>query len=370
MRVALIHDYLVQYGGAERVLEIFTEMYPDADIYTLIHDESKLYGGFRDKKIHTSFIQKLPFAKTNHRLFPLLMPSAIESFDLSKYDLILSSTNSYSKGVITSPDSIHISYCHTPMRYTCDDCHRYFKEFKYSRLIKFLLPFAITYIRMWDKISSDRPDYYIANSYNVQRRISKYYRLESKVIYPPVLTDKFKVLDNPKNNFYLMLGRFLPYKHYDIVIQAFVKNKKRLIIVGSGPEEEKLIALAKNCKNIEFKGRLDDDKARDLFMNCKAFIFPSEDDFGIVPVEAMSAGRPVIAFGKGGALETMIDGKTGVLFYKQTRKSFQIALDKFEKMKFDSSFIRKHSEKFSVERFKRELKEFIDEKVGEKNNII
>lgn len=360
MRVALVHDYLVQYGGAERVLEVLAEMFPTAPIYTLIHDPSQLYGAFSDKKIRTSFLQKLPFAKTNHRLFPALMPLAVEDLDLTAYDLVISSSNSYTKGVITRPDAIHICYCHTPMRYAWDDYHRHFQEFNYVSGIKNLLPLAMNYIRLWDKISADRVDYYLANSKNVANRIKKYYRMDSKVLYPPVNTE---VDFDPeyKGDYYLMLGRFLPYKHYDIVVEAFAQNGKELHLVGSGPDEEKLRKIAQGKDNIKFLGRLSDEDAQREFRGCKAFVFASEDDFGIVPVEAMAAGKPVIAYGRGGALETVEDGKTGIFFDEQNANSVNQAIERFEMMKFDSNYIHNYAQKFSKDSFKQNFYKFLTE---------
>lgn len=368
MRVALVHDYLVQYGGAERVLEVFAEMYPDAPIYTLIHDPKNLYGAFSGKSIHTSFLQNLPFARKHHRFFPQLMPMAVEEFDLKKFDLVISSTNSYAKGVITGPQTLHISYCHTPMRYAWDDCHRYLNEFRYSSTVKKIIPFALNYLRMWDKVSSDQVDHYIANSGTVRRRINKYYNMPADVIYPPVNVEPFfdeRYQGLEVKDYYFMLGRFLPYKHYDIVIEAFAKNGKELKILGSGPEEKYLKELAAGKPNIEFLGRLDDDEARRYFSQAKAFVFPSEDDFGIVPVEAMAAGRPVIAYGAGGALETVVEGKTGTFFDEQTPESVDEALARFEKMEFDTNEIRNHARSFDKERFKKELQQFIDAKLAD-----
>lgn len=360
MRVALVHDYLVQYGGAERVLEVLSEMFPEAPIYTLIYDSSQLYGAFSDKTIRTSFLQKLPFAKTHHRFFPILMPLAVEDLDLTAYDVVISSSNSYTKGIITRPDTIHICYCHTPMRYAWDDYHRYFKEFQYSSLVKPFIPFAMNYIRMWDKASSDRVDYYLANSQNVARRIQKYYKMDSHVLYPPVNTEvQFDA--TIEGDYYLMLGRLLPYKHYDIVIQACIKNGKNLHIVGSGPDEERLKSLARGHDNIVFLGRLSDEDSQREFRECKAFIFASEDDFGIVPVEAMAVGKPVIAYGKGGALETVKDGETGVFFDEQTAESVLAAIEKCETMKFDPVHIHNHAQQFSRDTFKHKFYTFLEQ---------
>ncbi|MEX0596045.1 MAG: glycosyltransferase [Candidatus Paceibacterota bacterium] len=359
MRISLVHDYLVQYGGAERVLEVFSEMFPAAPIYTLIYDQDQLYGAFSGKKIRTSFLQNLPLAKSNHRLFPALMPLAVEDLYLTAYDLVISSSNSYTKGVITRPDAIHICYCHTPMRYAWDDYHRHFQEFQYVFWIKNLLPFIMNYIRLWDKISSDRVDYYLANSQNVANRIGKYYRMESDVLYPPVNTE-VDFDPNSEGEYYLMLGRFLPYKHYDIVVKAFVRNGKPLHLVGSGSDEEHLKSLAKGSKNIKFLGRLSDEEAQIQFRGCKALIFASEDDFGIVSVEAMAAGKPVIAYGKGGALETVEEGKTGIFFMEQNPDCIIKAVNEFETLKFDAIYIHNYAQKFSKDTFKHNFYKFLE----------
>ncbi|NBP55286.1 glycosyltransferase family 4 protein [bacterium] len=360
MRVALVHDYLVQYGGAERVLEMLADIFPTAPIYTLIYDSEQLYGAFSDKKIRTSFLQNLPFSKTNHRLFPALMPLAVEDLDLTAYDLVISSSNSYTKGVITRPDAIHICYCHTPMRYAWDDYHRHFQEFNFVAGIRNLLPFAMNYIRLWDKISADRVDYYLANSHNVANRINKYYRMPAQVLYPPVNTEVEFDADS-KGEYYLMLGRFLPYKHYDIVLEAFAQNGKTLHLVGSGPDEEKLRKIAQGKNNIKLLGRLSDEEAQREFRECRAFIFASEDDFGIVPVEAMAVGKPVIAYGRGGALETVEDGKTGIFFDEQSANSINQAIERFETMDFDANYIHNYAQKFSKDAFKHNFYKFLEQ---------
>ncbi len=365
MKVALVHDYLVQYGGGERVLEAMSDLFPSAPIYTLMYDSESMYGAFHDKDIRTSFIQNIPWAKQKHRMFPWLMPLGIEDLDLSEYDVVISSSSSYAKGIITDPDTIHISYCHTPMRYAWDDCHRYFTEFQYSSFVKSLLPFAMNYIRMWDKVSADRVDYYVANSKNVARRIKKYYHLEADVIYPPVSVNDFPEVIRPEEPYYLIVGRFLAYKHYDIVIEAFCENGKLLKIVGAGPEENTLKQLAQGYPNIEFMGRLQDEETRLLFSGCEAVLFPSEDDFGIVPVESMAAGRPVIAYAQGGALESVIDGVTGIFFTEQTAQSITSAVQRFERLDFDSETIRRNAQVFSQERFQSELLHFVNTKYNQ-----
>ena len=360
MKIALIHDYLVQYGGAERVLEAFTEIFPKAPIYTMVYDQKLMKGAFSNCKIHTSFLQKIPFIGSHHRLFPLLMPMAIEQFDLSEYDVVLSSSNSYAKGVITMPHTLHITYCHTPMRYAWDDCHKYLREFKYSKFTKKLVPFAMNYIRMWDKISADRPDQYIANSNFVASRIKKYYNKEAFVINPPVNTKKFFISKNIED-YYLMVGRALPYKRFDIVIQAFNELRLPLKIIGKGPEMNKLKKDAN--KSIEFLGHLSDKEMSQYYLKCKAFIFPSEEDFGITPLEAMASGRPVIAFKGGGALETVIENRTGVFFTEQSPQSIIRVVKNFNSDRFNSEEIREYALGFDKEIFKRNIGRLLKENI-------
>jgi len=358
MKIALVHDYLVQYGGAERVLEAFTEIFPKAPIYTMVYDRKLMGKAFSDKKISTSFLQKIPLVGSHHRLFPLLMPMAIEQFDLSKYDVVLSDSNSYAKGAITMPHTLHITYCHTPMRYAWDDCHKYLREFKYSDLTKKFVPFAMNYIRMWDRISADRPDRYIANSKFVASRIKKYYNKNALVINPPVSAEKFYISKNTED-YYLMTGRALPYKRFDIVVKAFNELKLPLKIIGKGPEMNKLKKYANS--NIEFLGYLNDEETSNYYSKCKAFIFPPEEDFGITPLEAMASGRPVIAFRGGGALETVVENKTGLFFNEQTPQSIINIIKDFDSHKFNPEEIRNHALEFDRELFKKKIKKFVEE---------
>lgn len=358
MKIALVHDYLVQYGGAERVLEAFTEIFPKAPIYTMVYDKRLMGKAFSGRKIRTSFLQKIPLVGSHHRLFPLLMPMAIEQFDFSEYDIVLSDSNSYAKGVITTPHTLHITYCHTPMRYAWDDCHKYLREFKYSNLTKKFVPFAMNYIRMWDKISADRPDRYIANSEFVALRIKKYYNKNAFVINPPVSAENFYISEKVKD-YYLMVGRALPYKRFDVVIKAFNKLGLPLKIIGKGIEMDKLKKYANS--NIEFLGYLNDKETSNYYSKCKAFIFPPEEDFGITPLEAMVSGRPVIAFQGGGALETVVKDKTGLFFGEQTSQSIINVIKNFDSRKFNPEEIREHALRFDKKIFKERIKKFVEE---------
>ena len=358
MRVALVHDYLVQYGGAERVLECFTEIFPEAPIYTLVYDADLMHGIFKNRNIITSFIQKIPFSGKKHRLLPEFMPTAIEQFDLSQYDLVLSDSSSYAKGAITTPNTLHICYMHTPMRYAWDDCQRYTSEFHFPRLIKKLVPFFMNYIRVWDRISAERPNLIVANSNFVAKRIKKYYKRESLVIHPPVSVRDFFVSEK-RGDYFLMVGRLLSYKRYDIAIQAFNKLGLPLKIIGRGPEMKKLKKMANN--NIEFLGRVSDAELAQYYAKSRAFIFPQEEDFGIVAVEAMASGRPIIAYRGGDIPEHMEEGKMGIFFERQTANDIVEAVRKFDDKIFDPKYIREKSLRFDKEIFKEKIKNLIQE---------
>jgi len=357
MKVALVHDYLNQYGGAERVLEAFCQIFPQAPIYTLLYDKERTGWAFADRRIQTSFLQKIPLLKSHHRPFLMLMPLAIEQFDLSQYDLVLSDSASYAKGVITSPKTLHICYCHTPIRYAWDDSHKYIEEFGYPGLVKKFIPFFMNYIRLWDEQAAQRVDQFIANSQFVAQRIKKYYHQDSEVIHPPVKTNLFYLADRP-DKYFLMVGRFLPYKRFDLAIESFNQLGLPLKIIGDGPEKKKLQKKAKS--NIEFVGLVSDEKLKDYYAHCQAFIFPQEEDFGITAVEAMAAGRPVIAYQAGGALEIVQPGITGLFFKEQNTDYLIEALRNFKLTDFDPKLIRKKAMEFDQERFKEKIKEFVN----------
>jgi len=361
MRVALVHDYLNQYGGAERVLEAFGQIFPQAPIYTLLYDKERTGQAFEGRCIRTSFLQKIPLLKSHHRPFLMLMPLAIEQFDLSQYDLVLSDSASYAKGVITSPQTVHICYCHTPIRYAWDDSHKYIEEFGYPNLVKKVIPFFMNYIRFWDEQAAQRVDKFIANSQFVAQRIKKYYHRQAKVIHPPVRTNLFYIANQP-DKYFLIVGRFLPYKRFDLAIEAFNQLGLPLKIIGEGPERKKLEKKA--GPNIEFVGSVADEKLKDYYAHCQAFIFPQEEDFGITAVEAMAAGRPVIAYQAGGALEIVQSGVTGLFFKDQTTKSLIEALKRFRSDNFDPKVIREKALEFDEEKFKKRIKDFIDENVN------
>lgn len=356
MRIALVHDYLVQYGGAERVLESFCEMFPSAPIYTLLYDKKAMRGRFADRTIYTSFLQRLPFARSQHRLFPPLMPMAIEQFDLSKYDVVLSDSSSYAKGVITGPDTLHICYMHTPMRYAWDDCQKYTQEFNFPSLIKRWVPFAMNPIRIWDKASADRPDHIVANSTFVADRIRKYYRRESTVIHPPVSIENFFVSD-AQEEYFLMVGRLLAYKKNDIVIRAFNEMKLPLKIIGRGPELRRLRKIA--GPTVEFLDRVADKDLSGYYARCRAFVFPQEEDFGIVAIEALASGRPVLAYRGGDIPRHIVENETGLFFDEQTKEGVIATVREFQKRTFDPEKIRQSSLAFDKKIFQEKMREYI-----------
>ncbi|HCP08486.1 MAG TPA: glycosyltransferase family 4 protein [Candidatus Moranbacteria bacterium] len=365
MKIALVHDYLVQVGGAEKVLECFTELFPHAPIFTLVYDKELMHGVFEGKNIKTSFIQKLPFSKSRHRIFPPLMPMAIEQFDFSDYDVVLSDSNSFAKGIVTGPETLHICYMHTPMRYAWDDCQKYTSDFSFPDIIKKFVPLAMNYIRLWDRISADRIDKIIANSNFVARRIKKYYHKENVVIHPPVNVQNFYVSEK-QEDYFLIVGRMMAYKKNDIAIKAFNKLGLPLKVIGRGPELKKLKKIA--GPNIEFLGRVPDEELAMHYSKCRAFIFPQEEDFGIVAIEAMASGRPVIAFRGGDIPEHIEEGKTGIFIEKQTADDIMEAIRKFENMKFDPHYIRAQSLKFDREIFKAKIREYVEAEAEKHKN--
>lgn len=364
IRIALVHDYLVQYGGAERVLESFCELFPEAPIFTIAYDKKLMHGHFEGKDIRTSFLQKIPFARSRHRVFPVLMPMAIEQFDFSEYDLVLSDSSSFAKGIITGPETLHICYMHTPMRFAWDDCQKYTQDFYFPRFIKKLVPFFMNYIRLWDRSSAERPDKIIANSKFISRRIKKYYKRDAIVINPPVNVNNFYVSEK-QDDYFLLVGRLMIYKRFDIVIEAFKQLGLKLKIIGRGPDAERLKKKAEGCENIEFLGRLSDKQLFDYYSRCQAFIFPQEEDFGITAIEAMASGRPLIAYRGGDIPEHMEEGKSGIFFDKQSPEAIVEAVEKFKKQHFDGEYIRNKVLKFDREIFKDKIKEYIENEIIE-----
>ncbi len=359
-RIAFVHDWLVGIAGAEKFLEAIYRLY-QGTIHTLVCDPKQLKGTIWEKeKIETSFLQKFPLAPLYYRHLLPLFPLAIEQIDLSQYDLLLSSSHAVAKGVLTHSNQLHICYCHTPMRYAWDLYHQYLSSVPTWK--KPLARLSLHYLRNWDSHTSSRVDHFVANSHYIARRIRKVYNREATVIYPPVALGRF-AKEHKKDNFYLTVSRMVPYKKIDLIVQAFsAMPDQRLLVVGDGPEMARIKGLAKH--NIELLGALSDDEVSVLMGEAKAFVFAAEEDFGLVPVEAQAAGTPVIALGKGGALETVLDGVTGLFFAEQTLASLCEAVQRFEKSQtaFDPSTIRQHAARFSEDRFAREFSDFVEAK--------
>ena len=357
MKIALVHDYLVQNGGAEKVLEAFCELYPEAPIYTLVYSPKLMHGAFEGRDIRTSFLQKWPFAAGRHRVFPQFMPFAIEQFDLSDYDIVLSDSSSFAKGVITGSETLHICYMHTPMRFAWDDCQKYTSDFYFPNPVKKIVPFFMNYIRLWDRASADRPDRIIANSRFVSRRIKKYYKRGSLVINPPADISRFQI-SQEKENYFLAVGRLMAYKRFDIVISAFNELGIPLKILGRGPELKRLKKMAR--PNIEFLGRVSDEALSRYFSRCQAFLFPQEEDFGITAIEALASGAPLIAYRGGDIPEHVEEGKTGIFFEERTAKDIVAAVRKFKDYNFDPEYIRQSVLKFDKSIFKAKIKDYIE----------
>lgn len=356
MKIALVHDYLNQYGGAERVLQVLCALFPNAPIYTTVYDAAATGHVFDDRVIRTSFLQNIPLVRTNHRLFSFLMPLAVEQFDLSPFDVVLSVSSSFAKGIITKPGTRHVCYCLTPSRFLWDDSQKFLEEFRYPFPVRALIPPFLSYLRIWDKEASVRPDTFLAISDFVRQRIQKYYGRQASVLYPPVAVRKFFIADTPYE-YFLMVGRMVPYKKFDMAVRVFNELGWPLKIVGAGPELTRLQNMAK--ANVEFLGLVDDARLADLYAHARAVVFPQEEDFGIVPLEAMASGRPVIAYRGGGALETIVEGVTGTFFDEQTEASLARALAHFDAMHYDPLACRSRANEFDVSVFQEKILEAV-----------
>ena len=361
MKVAIVHDWFVTYAGAERVVEQLLELYPEADLFSTVDFLPEGQRDFiKNKKIHTTFIQHLPGARRHYRSYLPLMPLAIEQMDLSGYDLIISSSSCVSKGVITGPDQVHICMCYTPVRYAWDLQHQYLQEAGMAKGLKsWIARIILHYIRMWDLRTVNNVDHFIAISHYIERRIKKYYRRESTVIYPPVDVDKFELCEE-KKDYYLTASRMVPYKKIKLIVEAFNEMPdKKLVVIGDGPEFAKTKAIAR--ENITMMGYKPYEVLKEKMQHAKAFVFAAEEDFGITPIEAQACGTPVIAYGKGGALETIKENETGIFFYQQDVESIVDAVTRLEAMEvIDPQKCRENAERFAIRRFKEETHEYID----------
>jgi glycosyltransferase involved in cell wall biosynthesis len=364
LKVALVHDWLTGMRGGEKCLEVFCELFPEADVFTLIHKKGSVSRTIEDKNIHTSFLQKVPGIFGRYRNFIPLFPAAIESFDLRGYDLILSSSHCVAKGVRRPEGSLHICYCHTPVRYAWKFFDEYFSE--ENAFKKMFIRRVMDNLKNWDRDSSGRVDHFIAISENIRKRISDYYGRSSDIIYPPVDTDSCE-LSETKGDHYLVVSALVPYKKVDLAVRAFAESGRPLVIVGTGSDEQKIRDMASTAPEIEFRGWVSQEELSDCYRNCSALVFPGEEDFGIVPLEAQAYGKPVIAYSAGGALETVRpltgtpEDATGVFFAEQTTDALNRAVERYESLSegFVPSRIRQNALKFNRRRYKEELKEYV-----------
>ncbi len=364
MKVAIVHDWLTVYGGAERVIEDWLAIWPDATLFTLVYDRKHMPKRFEKYHIVTTYVQKFPRATSWYKKYLSFMPKAFESLDLSGYDVVISSSSSCAKGVLTPVNAPHICYCHTPTRYVWDMYYTY--RAHAGLLTRLFMPSLIHKVRQWDYLAAQRVDYFTCNSHFIAKRIKKYYQRDALVIYPGVRMNPHPVVDD--KGFYLCVSRFTYYKRLDLAVKACTRLGKRLVVVGGGEEEKQLRALAGST--IEFRGRLSDEEVFDLMPKAKAFLFPGEEDFGSTPVEVQSSGVPVLAFGRGGVLETVIDGKTGLFFHEQSVDALCFCIEKFEKegVAYTRSEIHDYAHRFSQEVFRPKFKRYVESCVEQWKN--
>ena len=369
-KVALVHDFLNQYGGAERVLLALAKIFPEAPIYTLLYDPKKMRGKFKNADVRPSFLQKFPkiLKKRPKWLLPFL-PTAPETFNLRDYDLVISSSGAWSKGIIVKPKTIHICYCHSPMRFVWDWNEKYLGEHNLGKGRRIFARLLLNYVRMWDKAAADRPDFFIANSRATETRIKKYYGRESEVVYPPVNVKSAVTEKNESKDYFLIVSRLSPYKKVEVAVEAMNKLNLPLVVIGEGaPKYVKYLKSIAGPKT-KFLGWKSDEETKKYFAACRAFIFPGEDDFGIAPVEAMSFGKPVIALRKGGATETIIEGETGEFFEESAIEVLADAVRRFQENEknYDPAKIRAQAEKFSKDKFVENIERVIEEIVKQIN---
>jgi glycosyltransferase involved in cell wall biosynthesis len=355
-KIAILSDMSAAIGGAESIWFAAMDLYPDADLYTTVLKREILPEPYRSREIHTTFIQNLPKAKSLYKAYLPLMPLALEMLNLQEYDVLFSSHHSMIKGVIPRPDAWHICYCHSPARYLWDLFWTYSEMNGLNRWKQYAIAAVAQYLRLWDVTSSNRVDIFLANSNFTAKRIEKFYNRQAHVLFPPVNTQKFA--NEPAEDYYLMAGRLVAYKGFELAIDVFNENGKRLVIVGNGPEYDRL--RAKAWPNVELLGRVDDETLKRLMNRCKGFIFPGKEDFGIVMAEAQSAGKPVIALGAGGALDIVVPGETGILAPEYTVSAFKRAVEEAEAISWNPNHIIQHAQQFDERKFKATLAEIIE----------
>lgn len=360
-RIAIVHEYLTRMGGAEKTAKVLADLFPAARIFTLIYDEAKCGKDFPKWRVEISRLQNFPkfFRERPKFLLPFL-PSAVEQFDFENYDIVISSSSAFAHGFISPLKNRHICYCHSPARFLWDYSHEYLRENKIAGLKKILLGVKLKDLRIWSRLSARRVDRFLANSQTVQKRIRKYFRTDSEIVHPPVEISKIRLGTNHEN-YFLVVSQLANYKKIELAISVFNKLRRRLVIVGDGPRREFLESIA--GPTIEFFGWRSDAEIRELLQNCRGFIFPGEDDFGIAPVEAMAAGKPVLAFGKGGATETVVHKKTGIIFDSPSPESLENGLAEFfaNEKKFEPKKIRAHSKQFSRQVFEQKIRQIVAE---------
>lgn len=360
MEVALVHDWLTNLAGAERVLIAMHQTFPDAPLYSSVF-VPELFPQLAGADVRTSFLQRVPMARRKHQAFPYLRTIAFEGFDLSGFDVVVSSSHAEAKGVLTPPETLHICYCYTPVRYWWGGYNDYLANPRFgplNPLVKIAMPFMAGYMRLWDRCAADRVDIFVATCGNVAGRIRKYYRRQARILHPPVDTELLKP-SGYIEDYFLVAGRQIPYKRTDIAVRAFNKLGLPLKVAGNGSELNYLRSIARS--NVEFLGRVSDEELAGLYSRCLAFVFPQDEDFGITPLEAMAAGRPVIAFRGGGALETVVEGRTGAFFDNQDEASLAEAVKAFRPEDYDIAALRKHAERFSTPSFREKFKRLVEE---------
>jgi len=358
-RVVLVHDWLTGQRGGEKVLEVLAEIFPQAPVYTLFHFPGSQIEEIEKREIKTSFLQHLPFLKKKYRFYLPLFPLAVELFNLQDYNLVISTSHCVAKGIIPHPEALHVCYIHSPMRYAWNQYFPYFSPKRLSFFSRLIIPPLIHYLRVWDETSSSRVDHFIANSKNVARRVEKYYRRQAEVLHPPVDTDFFRP-GKENEDFYLIVSALVPYKRIDLAIEGFNQTGQALKIIGQGPDYKKLKKSAKT--NVQFLGALNGEELLMFYQRARALILPGEEDFGITSLEAQACGTPVIAYGRGGALESVVPGKTGLFYPELKVESLISVLDKLKSMEFNKKVIRDNAMRFSRGIFKEKMASYMREK--------